>query len=160
MSEILKIVSTIFVSVILLAGAMLMGMVAIAGLRLLWRERRTPLGKTRTKESPNFYSQIADTRVGLYQSYIDRAFELSPTLEFEEDDPRLSRLLEESVSNDSLSDLCLRVMIIQYARADKYLREKYQRHWVEKVMNREESDFFPDPWSIVSAPATKNKRGA
>jgi hypothetical protein len=158
MSEILEIVSGIFVARILLAGALLIGMVAIAGIVLLWKELSTAFKRTRKKELPNFYSQIVNSRIGLYQSYIDRAFELSPTLEFEEDDPRLSELLEEAVNNDSLSDLCLRVMMIQYAHADEDLRQKYQRHWVEKVMSRKESDFFPDPWSIVLAPIKAKPR--
>jgi hypothetical protein len=52
MSEILEIVSTIFVALILLAGAVLMGMVAIAGLGLLWKEVRTAFKQTRAKELP------------------------------------------------------------------------------------------------------------
>ena len=52
MSEILKVVSTIFVAVVLFAGAVLIGMVTISGVGLLWKELRTSLKKRRTKELP------------------------------------------------------------------------------------------------------------
>jgi ascorbate-specific PTS system EIIC-type component UlaA len=52
MSEILEVVSTIFVSVILFAGALLIGMVAIVGLGILWKELRTTFKQRRTKELP------------------------------------------------------------------------------------------------------------
>jgi hypothetical protein len=52
MSEILEIVSTIFVALILLAGAVLMGMVAIAGLGLLWKEARRAFKSKRERELP------------------------------------------------------------------------------------------------------------
>ena len=52
MSEIIEVVSTIFVVVILIAGALLIGMVAIAGLCILWRELRTTFRERRTKELP------------------------------------------------------------------------------------------------------------
>ena len=52
MSEILEIVSTIFVALILLAGAVLMGMVAIAGLGLLWKEARRAFKPKRGNELP------------------------------------------------------------------------------------------------------------
>ena len=98
-----------------------------------------------------FYSHIPSTQIGTYQSYVDRAFELSPTLEFEENDPRLSKLMDRAVNNDSLNQLDLELIMIQYVHADEYLREKYRSSWVEKVVNRKDTDFFPDPWTIISA---------
>jgi len=52
MSEILEVVSTIFIAVILFFGAVLIGMVAIAGLRLLWKELRTTSKQRTTEEFP------------------------------------------------------------------------------------------------------------
>ena len=52
MSEIIEVVSTIFVAVILFTGALLIGMVALAGLGILWRELRTTFRERRTKELP------------------------------------------------------------------------------------------------------------
>jgi flagellar biosynthesis/type III secretory pathway M-ring protein FliF/YscJ len=52
MSEILEVVSTIFIAVILFAGAVLIGMVAITALGLLWKELRTTFKRRRTEELP------------------------------------------------------------------------------------------------------------
>ena len=52
MSEILEVVSTIFIAVTLFAGALLIGMVAIAGLGILWKELRPTFKQGRTKELP------------------------------------------------------------------------------------------------------------
>jgi hypothetical protein len=98
-----------------------------------------------------FYSQIPTTRIRLYQTYIDRAFELSPTLEFALGDDRFNRLLKEAAYKDSLSVLDLELMRMQYVLADETLREQCRESWAVKVVNRQEDDFFPSPWSILSA---------
>ena len=98
-----------------------------------------------------FYSHIPSTQIGVYQSYVDRAFGLSPTLEFEENDPQLSELMDKAANTDSLYQLDVELMMIQYVHADEYVREKYRSNWVEKVVNRKDTDFFPDPWTIISA---------
>jgi hypothetical protein len=99
----------------------------------------------------SFYSHISTDQIQLYQSYINRAFELSPTLEFEENYHLLEKLLAEAVTRGSLSDLDLELMRLQYVYADKSQREKYRGSWVRKVINRRDTDFFPDPWAIISA---------
>jgi hypothetical protein len=102
-----------------------------------------------------FYSHIEPDQIPLYQGYIDRAFEMSPTLEFEQDDPRLHELLAEALSTDSLSELDLELMRLQYLYADQHLRRGHRTNWVEKVVYRRDVDFFPDPWTIVSAAFAK-----
>lgn len=97
-----------------------------------------------------FYSGIPTTRINLYQQYLNRAFALSPSLEFEPDDPRLERLLEEA-ETASLSKLDLELMRMQYVFADKDLREDYRNRWAVTVINREDTGFFPSPWDILSA---------
>lgn len=98
-----------------------------------------------------FYSRIPTTRIRVYQTYIDRAFELSPTLEFSLGDDRLNRLLQEAAYKDSLSVLDLELMRMQYVLADETLREQCRKNWAVKVVNRQKDDFFPGPWSILSA---------
>jgi hypothetical protein len=107
-------------------------------------------GLRQLKKVP-FYSHIELDQITLYQAYIDRAFEMSPTLEFEQDDPRLHELFAEALSRDSLSELDLELMRLQYVYADEYKRIGHRANWVEKVVNRGDVDFFPDPWTIVSA---------
>jgi hypothetical protein len=97
-----------------------------------------------------FYSEIPTTRIRVYQTYIDRAFELSQTLEFAVGDDRFNRLLQEA-AKDSLSVLDLELMRMQYVLADETLREQCRENWAVKVVNRQEDDFFPGPWSILSA---------
>jgi Cdc6-like AAA superfamily ATPase len=105
-----------------------------------------------------FYSHISTDQIQLYQSYINRAFELSPTLEFEENYHLLEKLLAEAVTRSSLSDLDLELMRLQYVYADKSQREKYRGSWVKKVINHRDTDFFPDPWAIISAIFPTNGR--
>ncbi len=107
--------------------------------------------RRRKLEKVPFYSQIPTTRIRVYQSYIDRAFELSPTLEFSLGDDRFNRLLQEAAYKDSLSVLDLELMRMQYVLADETLREQCRENWAVKVVNRQKNDFFPGPWSILSA---------
>ena len=98
-----------------------------------------------------FYSHISTDQIQSYQRYFDRALELSSTLEFNKDSLQFKRLLDEANSNDSLSEIDLEVMRLQYVCANKYLRKKYRSRWVETVLKRRDSDFFPDPWTVISA---------
>lgn len=108
-------------------------------------------GTRRAPKKTPFYSHISMGQIQTYQRYFDRALELSSTLEFEGDGLRFKRLLAEATCNDSLSEIDLEVMRLQYICADKYLRKKYRSRWVETVTKRRNSDFFPDPWDVISA---------
>jgi hypothetical protein len=105
-----------------------------------------------------FYSQIPTTQIRLYQSYIDRAFLLSPTLEFEKNDPRFTQLLAEAAAADSLSVIDLELMRMQFVLADRGARDEYRPSWAVKVINRKDNDFFPSPWAVVSALFAKDKQ--
>jgi hypothetical protein len=104
----------------------------------------------RGKTTP-FYAQIPTTKIRLYQTYIDRAFQLSPTLEFEKDDSRFHSLLNEAAHNDALSQLDLELMRMQYVLADREMRQAHRHRWAVKVINRRENDFFPSPWAVLSS---------
>lgn len=104
----------------------------------------------RLKRVP-FYAHISSDQARQYQSYINRAFELSLTLEFEEKHHLLVELLAEVANRDSLSELDLELMRLQYVCADRLRREEYRSNWVKKVMNLQDTDFFPDPWTIIQA---------
>lgn len=110
----------------------------------IWATNRKPKQRA-------FYSQIPAAQISLYQSYIDRAFKLSPSLEFKQNDLRFHRLLAEAAQNDDLNEIDLELMRIQYVLADKALRDVYRPSWVVKVINRDENDFFPSPWAILSS---------
>jgi hypothetical protein len=60
-------------------------------------------------------------------------------------------LLAEVANRDSLSELDLELMRLQYVCADRLRREEYRSRWVKKVMNRQDTDFLPDPWTIIQA---------
>jgi hypothetical protein len=98
-----------------------------------------------------FYSYISPNQIQRYQRYLDRALKLSSTLEFKKNDLRFNNLLVKAVSNDSLSELDLETMRLQYIHADKHMRAKHRGCWVETVLNRKNADLFPDPWAIVLA---------
>jgi hypothetical protein len=107
--------------------------------------------KPRKPKKIPFYAHIARVHIPLYQSYFDRALALSSTLEFGETDPRFNKLLDEAAANDSLSEIDLELMRLQYVCADRSMREKRRSCWVETVLKRRDGDFFPDPWAILSA---------
>jgi hypothetical protein len=112
------------------------------------QESRSKAGKP--KKLP-FYTRVPPTRIERYQTYMNRAFRLSPTLEFEPNDSRVDSLLAQVADSDSLSRLDFELMIIQYVFAEPYRREKHRSDWVQTVMDHGQSDFFPDPWAIVAA---------
>lgn len=98
-----------------------------------------------------FYAHVPTRHIRSYQNYIDRAFALSPSLEFEKGDKRFSNLLEEATGTGSLSVLDLEIMRMQYLLADPDKREEYQSEWAVKVINRQADDFFPSPWAILAS---------
>ncbi len=98
-----------------------------------------------------FYSHISMGQIQLYQSYFDHAVKLSSTLEFKQNDLRFNKLLAEAAIIDSLSEMDLELMRLQFVYANKNMREKHRSCWVETVLKRGDTDFFPDPWAIVSA---------
>jgi len=50
-----------------------------------------------------------------------------------------------------LSEMDLELMRLQFVYADRFMREKHRSCWVRTVLKRMDTDFFPDPWAIVSA---------
>jgi hypothetical protein len=127
-------------------------------LRTAVSAKESDIAQRQPKRAP-FYSHIATDQIEPYQGYINRAFGLSPTLEFEENHYLFSELLAEAAARDSLSELDLELMRLQYVYADRSQREKYRTSWAEKVINREDTDFFPDPWDIISAIFAKDELG-
>jgi hypothetical protein len=121
------------------------------------KKTNTPVPPNKLRKVP-FYSQIPTTRIRTYQAYINRAFQLSPTLEFEKTDLRFNKLLAEAARNDSLDQIDLELMRMQYVLADKAKRKKYRPYWAVKVINRKKNDFFPSPWSVVSGLFVGNRR--
>ncbi len=111
---------------------------------------RVKISRKKPKKVP-FYSQIPTPQIRSYQSYINRAFLLSESLEFGQDDARFEKLLKEAETNDSLNKIDLELMRLQYVCANKDLRDSYRVNWAVTVVNREDDDFFPAPWTIISA---------
>ena len=61
---------------------------------------------------------------------------------------KISKILDEA-ETDNLDSNQLIVIFEQYIFADVWKRETYQENWVERVMERKPTDFFPDPWAVV-----------
>jgi len=104
----------------------------------------------RTLQKAPFYGHIPTKSIGTYQRYVDRAFALSPSLEFANGDDRFNALLDEAVQTHGLNALDLELMRIQYLLADQKERKEHQKDWAVKVINRQEDDFFPSPWAILA----------
>lgn len=113
--------------------------------------RESSVRKERRFGKKPFYSHIPTVCIRNYQQWIDRAFALSPSLDFVQGDSRYRRLLTEAADDENLSALDFELMRIQYVLADPIERENHKKHWALKVVNQKENDFFPSPWSILAS---------
>jgi len=113
-------------------------------------KQETLAGKRRGKRT-RFYDDIATSDIRLYQKYLNRAFSLKPSLEFEPGDVMLDGLFGEAESTAGLSVFDLELMRMQYVLADKGIREAYRKIWAVTVVNAKEPTFFPSPWEILTA---------
>jgi hypothetical protein len=102
-----------------------------------------------------FYAHVRSDQIGVYQDYLNRAFAISPTLEFDENDHRLNRLFQEATEKDALHELDLEMMMRQFANTNGRLRERHRADWVERVLSRQADGFIPDPWDIIAAAFVK-----
>ncbi len=114
-----------------------------------WICERAKISRRKLKKVP-FYSQIHTPQIRSYQSYINRAFLLSESLEFGRNDARFEQLLKEAETYDSLNKIDLELMRLQYVGANKELRDSYRANWAVTVVNCKDDDFFPAPWTIIS----------
>lgn len=113
-------------------------------------------------EDKDFYSDIKSGAIQIYQRYfnrmlqsvdVDNLTERSYNRTYDKDSvktdyEKISKILDEA-EKDNLNSNYLIVIFEQYIFADVWKRERYQENWVERVMEREPTDFFPDPWAIV-----------
>ena len=117
----------------------------------LEREEKAANRATHCPQKASFYSSVPIRRIRLYQAFLNRAFKLSPSLEFGDGDDRYSTLLKEAAHKYALSELDLEMMRLQYILADPTFRKQHQSKWAIEVINREEGEFYPSPWAIVRA---------
>ena len=117
----------------------------------LERKKQQTLAGKRMGKRARFYANIATSDIRVYQKYLNRAFLLNPSLEFEPGDVMLGRLFGEAESTAGLSVFDLELMRMQYVLADKGVREVYRKIWAVTVINAKESTFFPSPWEILTA---------
>jgi len=110
----------------------------------------------------DFYSDIKSGAIQIYQRYfnrmlqsvdVDNLTERSYNRTYDKDSvktdyDKISKILDEA-EKDNLDSNYLIVIFEQYIFADVWKRKRYQENWVERVMKREPTDFFPDPWAIV-----------
>jgi hypothetical protein len=68
----------------------------------------------------------------------------------EEDYKKIERIVNIAQKSINLYPVKLQVIFEQYVYADPWIREKYKNRSISKVLNREPTDFFPDPISICN----------
>jgi hypothetical protein len=115
------------------------------------RNKQETLAGKRSGKRARFYADIATSDIRVYQKYLNRAFLLNPSLEFEPGDVMLGRLFGEAESPGGLSVFDLELMRMQYVLADKGIREAYRKIWAVTVVNAKEPTFFPSPREILTA---------
>ena len=96
-------------------------------------------------------SDLRENNAKTYQKYLNIAFKICPSLEFEESDFCLNRLFEQAVDEDSLDPLELAMLMSQYANADPDEREGYRNRWVETILTGALENMCPTPWQIIES---------
>lgn len=117
----------------------------------------------RLKGAPSFYEDVRPQQVGLYQHYVTKILQsvnvenntkwsrgdksYDPAL-LQSDDDKMQQIIVANAVHEGLSPVYLQIMVNQYFFADPYRRERDRKHWVQRVLNRHATDYFPDPWAV------------
>jgi hypothetical protein len=109
-----------------------------------------------------FYSKIKKSQINFYQYYFNLLTKsvnlqnMTSWLTKSEGNYKLYKLDNDRVTtilgkakNKSLNSLYLQIMLDQYILADPWTRERHRTSWVKTVINRNNEDFFPDPYLII-----------
>lgn len=67
------------------------------------------------------------------------------------DTEKIFAKLDEVKKENLVNSFYLQIMFDQYVFADPWIRERHQKAWPEKVVNREKVDFFPDPAGLAAS---------
>lgn len=108
------------------------------------------------------YSSIRIEEIKAYQIYFEKMLSVvdlqnetkrSKDVTFNEDQSEIDYRKVKEYANEAgkngLNAVILQVMLEQYFYADPLLREMHKHAWVEKVMNRENEDFFPHENAVL-----------
>ncbi len=112
-------------------------------------------------ENKPFYLDINDDDIEKYQRYFSQMLNTADIknltkwsqgleynrAEYDRSYEQLEPVLDKA-EEDGLVPFNLQIMFEQYIFADVFKREKCKRRWVEKVINRMDEDFFPDPYAV------------
>ncbi len=117
----------------------------------------------RLKGAPSFYEDVRPEQVGLYQHYVTKILR-SVNVEnntkwsrgdksydrelLQSDDEKMEQIIVSEAAQEGLSPVYLQIMVNQYFFADPYRRGRDKKHWVQLVLNRKSTDYFPDPWAL------------
>lgn len=118
------------------------------------------LTANRTKK--NFYREIKERQIELYQHYVDRILSVvdiqnntnwaqGKTYDKErlgKDDAIMEDIAVNQAGSKGLKPIYLQIMANQYFFADPWERERDKERWVSRVLRRRETDYFPDPWVL------------
>ena len=112
--------------------------------------------KSQALTADPYYSKVGikKEQLILYQHYITKILSL-PSYNgariiadiSDKDHQQTIDLLEDAVA-ENLNGDALIIMVYQYMYADTQDREIYTKDWVDKVLHRSNTDFFPDPKGI------------
>ena len=111
----------------------------------------------------NFYSDLKPELANLYQKYFNQMLDAVNVqnltdrsmsrhyngVTMESDYDKIEKILDNA-EKEGLISSSLQVMFEQYIFADVYQREMYKNKWVIKVLNRKDTDFFPDPVAVLN----------
>ena len=110
----------------------------------------TPSFRKRQVRKIPFYAHIPTPSIRKYQMFINRAFAISPSLDFAVGNIWYEQLLEEATCDEDVSVLDFEMMRVQYLLADPRERRKHKKTWAVRVINQRDPDFFPSPWAILA----------
>ena len=113
------------------------------------------------RKAKEFYSDISNDNITLYQSTFNKILHSVDTTNntnwahsksydkelLARDDALIEQVIAEANSS-GINSVYIKMIVYQFFFADVLERENDKAAWVSKVLNRNDLDYFPDPWSL------------
>lgn len=110
-----------------------------------------------------FFREIGTPLIPVYQKHFERvlqAIDLDVQTawadgkksydrkRFRQDEEAMERIIAVEAVREGVIPAALQVMVNQFFFADPYKRNADRHRWVQRVMQRNDMDYFPDGWAV------------
>jgi hypothetical protein len=123
------------------------------------------------KNEQNFYGEIRSEQIDRYQDCFNKVLQLVDVDnntnwahgkkydkdKLAKDDAVMNNVISHEATSKGLNPVYLQILVNQYFFADTWEREKDVVCWVDRILNRKSTDYFPDPWTVYKMIDGMNK---